>query len=1115
MKRISYLLCLVVLLCIPAAYAQVTGNHPVTVIITAGQSNADGRVDNKMLPRFVKDHGYRYCQWSYGCASLSGKGEFKPYYPWIEGLQPHDKWGFDAIVYYEIEQLLKEPFYVIKETLGGTSIDTLCKSRKQMHWCADDHWLKRNESADKGGKSLLKALTNNIGECIDKQLSKLPQGYDIRVMLWHQGESDAQQAGNYYENLKKVVAYVRHYLVEKTGKEKYARLPFVCGTYAKKGRGYHRQVVEALYRLAKEDKNFHVVDASDATLLADNIHFDHRGAELLGKRMFRRLVEKNIITSPNECCWYDGGEHITYQLSKKVSPVVTTAMKMWEEDMKDVTGATLLHADDAKVRIVQIDTDRGAEKFLKKAGIDVEQLKSKKDAFQIKNYQGQLVVVGSNGRGTAYGILELSRIAGVSPWKWWADVTPKKRKRLCVGTDFNTLQSPSVEYRGIFVNDEDWTLQPWSWRTFDPSKPGLISAKTYKMIFQLLMRLRANAIWPAMHGSSTPFFTIPGAKEMADSCGIIIGTSHCEPMMRNNVGEWNIKERGAYNYLTNRENVQNYWIERLKETRKYENIYTIGMRGIHDGKMEGVGKQLKEQTAALQQVIDDQRVMLGKYVNGKVNTIPQQFVPYKEVLQVLENGLKVPEDVTLTWCDDNYGYMTRLSDSLQQQRKGGAGVYYHLSYWGRPHDYLWLSTTQPGLIFNEMREAYDHNARKLWIVNVHELKTAAYPLELFLDMAWDISAITPTSLYSHLENWLCREFGEEAGTRLLPVMQQYYHLTAIRKPEFMGWTQVELDKKKYSRGWSPVKDTDFSLTAFGGELDRYLTAWRGVTAAVEEIENTLPEHLNDAYFSHIKYPLLSAAAMSRKMLEAQRARAIAKADYDAQRWQRDEKLLTACAKSQDAYHEIRRLTSYYNNDLADGKWKHIMLDHPRDLYVFYAPQLPISLTDKEIMNYRNLPDKEVREITADKSFVGSNACYWTDADEGVECVQALGHSMNAVRLPKDKALTYNFETESEGDALLHIALIPTQPNDKGDLRFSVSIDGSEPKVFSLKEPFRSEQWKENVMRAQARRTMPIRLTKGKHQLMVKALDHHIVVDQWMIDFDTQRQFYVFPLHLSY
>ena len=284
---------------------------------------------------------------------------------------------------------------------------------------------------------------------------------------------------------------------------------------------------------------------------------------------------------------------------------------------------------------------------------------------------------------------------------------------------------------------------------------------------------------------------------MADSCGIVIGTSHCEPMMRNNAGEWNVKERGAYNYLTNKDAVQKYWTDRLEETRQYENIYTIGMRGIHDGRMEGVGKNIDDQTAALQQVINDQRLMLGKCVNKRVEKIPQQFVPYKEVLQVMENGLVVPDDVMLTWCDDNYGYMTRLSDSLQQKRKGGAGVYYHLSYWGRPHDYLWLSTTQPGLIYNEMHEAYEHNARRLWIANVHDLKTAAYDLEFFLDMAWDINAIRPHSIYNHLLKWLCREFGQEIGNRLMPVMREYYRLTAIRKPEFMGWTQVELDKRNY------------------------------------------------------------------------------------------------------------------------------------------------------------------------------------------------------------------------------------------------------------------------------------------------------------------------------
>lgn len=822
------------------------------------------------------------------------------------------------------------------------------------------------------------------------------------------------------------------------------------------------------------------------------------------------------ISVPEQFCWYDGEGHIDYSLSKNVSPVVETALQMWGEDIKDVTGATVTNrSKGAKIRIIQLDKDKSSMKWLKSAGVNVYRLLKKKDAFQIKTYNGQLVVAGSDGRGTAYGILELSRMAGVSPWKWWADVIPEKRRRLTVASDFNVFQAPSVEFRGIFLNDEDWTLQPWSWRNYSPGKPGLISAQTYKQIFKLLMRLRANAIWPGMHGMSSPFFTIHGAKEVADSCGIVIGTSHCEPMMRNNVGEWNVSERGAYNYMTNRESVQNYWIERLSETGKYENIYTIGMRGIHDGAMEGVGKRLNDQTSALQKVIDDQRALLGKYVDKNVEQIPQQFVPYKEVLQIMENGLRIPDDVMLTWCDDNYGYMTRLSDSLQQQRKGGAGVYYHLSYWGRPHDYMWLSTTQPGLIYNEMREAYDHNARRLWIVNVHDMKTAAYDLELFLDMAWNVDAVTPSTLYSHQQRWLSREFGDSAGKRLLPVMREFYRLTAIRKPEFMGWTQVELDKRKYHRGWSPIADTEFSLTAFGSELDRYLTGWRKVTAAVEDIEKELPEELRNAYFSHVKYPVMSAAAMSGKMLEAQRARAIAKADYDAGRWLRDDALLTACAKSQDAYQEIRRLTGYYNSNLAEGKWKYSMVDNPRDLYVFYAPLLPVALTDHEVNEYKAKKDTDVTAIDNDGSFIARNACQWDKADEGAECVQSLGHSMNAVRLPKDGSLTYVFDCDGEGEALLRIALIPTQPNDKGDLRFSVSIDGAVPKVFSLKEPFRSERWKKNVLRAQTVRELPVSVNKGKHTLVVKALDHHIVVDQWMLDFDTKRSFYVFPLKPSY
>ena len=829
----------------------------------------------------------------------------------------------------------------------------------------------------------------------------------------------------------------------------------------------------------------------------------------------------SVINTKSEMAyWYRGGKYLDYSISQNVSTVVITALEMLAEDIHDVTGADLrqVSAHGAVIRIVQLDRDKSAHKMLRREGVPTEKLQIQKDAFYMKmTDQGQLLVVGADGRGTAYGILELSRLAGVSPWKWWGDVTPEKRSELVVPADFETLQSPSVEYRGIFLNDEDWTLQPWSWRHYAPGAPGFISATTYKQIFKLLMRLRANAIWPGMHGMSSPFFTIPGAKEVADSCGIVIGTSHCEPMMRNNVGEWKVSERGDYNYITNKEGVQEYWIERLRETGKYENIYTIGMRGIHDSGMEGVGKDLDEQTAALQNVIDDQRELLRKYVNRDVAQIPQQFVPYKEVLQVMENGLCLPDDITLTWCDDNYGYMTRLSDSLQQKRIGGAGVYYHLSYWGRPHDYMWLSTTQPGLIYNEMREAYDHNVRKLWIVNVHDMKTAAYDLELFLDMAWDIDAVGPSTLYGHLLRWLCREFGHEAGHALLPVMQEYYRLTAIRKPEFMGWNQVELDRNRYSRGWSPVIDTQFSLSEFGGELDRYLSDWRRVTALLKDIEPTIPLQRKDAFFSHVKYPVLGAAAMSVKMLEAQRARSIAKANYDPERWQRDSALFTACAKSQAAYQEIRQLTAYYNDQLAGGKWRYSMVDNPRDLYVFYPPTLPANLTEKEVALYRNGTDASPVSLAAlvDSTFVVRNACRYTEAGDRVKCIQSLGHSMNAVSLPKGQSVTYDFQSPMEGDALLRIALIPTQPNDKGDLRFSVRIDGGETVVFSLKEGFRTETWKQNVLRGQAVRDTRLAMNKGLHRLTITALDNHILLDQWMIDFNPERSFYVFPVMPSY
>ncbi len=822
----------------------------------------------------------------------------------------------------------------------------------------------------------------------------------------------------------------------------------------------------------------------------------------------------SVNSSAVDIEWYDGSTSVTYNVQKSVDPVVLTALDMFGSDMQAVTGrrARPVSVDGASIRIIEADRASGSVlRRLKKEGVPVDSLMTLTDGFHISVIGRQITVVGANGRGTAYGVLELSRMAGVSPWIWWGDVLPERRNRLIIDSGYRTLKGASVEYRGIFINDEDWTLRPWSYGTYEPAEFGQIGPRTYKKVFQLLLRLRANAIWPGMHTGTKAFFRTEGAKAVADSCGIAIGTSHCEPLLRNNVDEWNEKQRGRYNYMTNRQAVHDYWIERLKEVKGSAggNMFTIGMRGIHDGSMEGV-KTMDEKQTALQQVIDDQQELLRKYI-GAPERQTQVFVPYKEVLEIYERGLRVPDYVTLMWCDDNYGYMTRLSNAAEQKRTGGGGIYYHLSYWGRPHDYLWLTTTQPGLIYNEMREAYDHNVRKVWIVNVHDPKVAGYDLELFLDMAWNIDCVSSSTLNDHYLAWLCRQFGTEAGKKLFPAMHEFYRLCGERRPEFMGWSQVELDKKTYARGLSPVVNTEFSTTAFGGELDRYLERYADVRRTVSDAERLIRPELRDAYFAAVKYPVYAADAHARKILESQRARQLATGSTQKDMFASNAALYTAVARSQSAYQEIRRLTEYYNETMSGGKWRRSMNMRPRDLPVYAAPSLPTLLDDREVAEWLGKARQgQCHELDTEGAIV-RNACDYSSASAGVRAVQMLGHSMNAVALPKDGTLTYDFVAERDGKAVLRTAMIPTQPNDNGDLRYSVSIDGGEPTVYTLKEKFRSERWKQNVLRGQAVRELPVDIAKGRHTLVIRALDNHIIADQWMIDFNPQRKHYLFPV----
>ncbi|WP_321334159.1 glycosyl hydrolase 115 family protein [uncultured Bacteroides sp.] len=627
---------------------------------------------------------------------------------------------------------------------------------------------------------------------------------------------------------------------------------------------------------------------------------------------------------------------LSVYMGKEEKNVPKSALEMFCGDYASVFGNAPVLTDvpgNADVLIATLEHADG-EDWVKSLHLDTKELKGAWEAFRIQvvrqGNRNQLIILGSDERGTAYGILELSRLIGVSPWSWWADVTPAKKKQVLLPATYINEQKPSVQYRGIFINDEDWGLVPWSHNMLEPTAAkGELGPKTYERVFQLLLRLRANIIWPAMHECTKPFYTVAGNKEMADKYGIVIGTSHCEQLMRNNAGEWDKSRYGDYNYLTNKETVLAYWKERLQEVGSYQNFYTIGMRGVHDGKMEGP-KTLDEQTALTATILNDQRKLLATYVSPAVTSIPQAIILYKEVLDVYNNGLKVPDDVTLVWCDDNYGYITRLSNEEEQKRKGGAGVYYHISYWGRPHDYLWLCTTPPTQIYTEMKRAWDYGSRKLWILNVGDIKPAEYETEFFMDMAWNITAVNPQKLNEHLQAWLSREFGEDLKEPLSRLKQEYYRLATIRKPEFMGWSRVE--EPSVPGGKTPVRDTEFNPFMFGDEVQRRIEDYSRLSDKARALAKRVPTQRRDAYFELMEYPICASAAMNHKLLYAQKARLLARYNLPAAN--------EYDSLSKRAYEDIVSLTYTYNQNIAKGKWKGIMDMKPRKLAVFDSCKLP-------------------------------------------------------------------------------------------------------------------------------------------------------------------------------
>lgn len=613
------------------------------------------------------------------------------------------------------------------------------------------------------------------------------------------------------------------------------------------------------------------------------------------------------------------GVKVVVNYDKTDYDVVKEAARFLTEDVRNVSGKriTLQNNDKVAENMVLIGTigcSTFIDNLIKNRKLNVEPIKNGWEQYIIqildnpeKGIKKALVIAGCDRRGTAYGVFALSEAIGVDPLYWWADVPVKKHKHLYVHTARYVSKRPSVKYRGIFINDEGWGIQPWSTNNFD-KKVGNIGPKTYAKVCELILRMKGNMLAPAMHPRTTAFNLIPGNREVADKFGIIVTSSHCEPLLYNNTTEWDKKINGEWNYMTNREGILKVLDKRTSETHTFENAYVIALRGIHDGGLVGVPDSQK--VAITEKALQDQRKILSKYICKPVNQIPQVFVPYKEVLDIYEKGMKLPEDVTIVWPDDNFGYIKKLSDAKEQQRTGSSGVYYHISYLGEPHDYLWLNTTPNAMIYEEMKKAYDTGADRYWLLNVGDIKPGELGMKFFLDMAWDIDCFSYDNAHKFCAEYLSSVFGQKYRNDLQVIMDKYYQLGFQRKPEAMGWG-VEWNSSKSKER---VVNTDFSFINYD-EAENRIVEYDKIASMSERILNDLPKEYQPAFYELVFYPVKGAALMNKQMLSAQKNRWYAIQNRVAAKLYAD--LARNCHDSINVY------TDRYNK-MLNGKWNHMM-----------------------------------------------------------------------------------------------------------------------------------------------------------------------------------------------
>ncbi|HEU5078670.1 MAG TPA: glycosyl hydrolase 115 family protein [Opitutaceae bacterium] len=531
------------------------------------------------------------------------------------------------------------------------------------------------------------------------------------------------------------------------------------------------------------------------------------------------------------------------------------------------------------------------DQLAREGRIDAAQLSGKWEKFLVqvveKPWPGTdsaLVIAGSDKRGTIYGLYDLSEQIGVSPWYWWADVPVRRHEALYVLPGIYTDGEPAVKYRGIFLNDEAPALSGWAKEKF-----GGLNHMFYEHVFELLLRLKGNYLWPAMWNNAFNEDD-PANPKLADEYGIVMGTSHHEPMLRAQQ-EWKRHGHGPWDYSLNADVLRAFWAEGVERNKRYESIVTIGMRGDGDMPMSE-----ESNVALLQKIVADQRKILAEHVNPDVTKVPQLWALYKEVQDYFEKGMRVPADVTLLWCDDNWGNIRRLPTAAERNRAGGAGVYYHFDYVGGPRNYKWINTVPITKVQEQMNLAWEYGADRIWIVNVGDLKPMEFPIEFFLNFAWSPKRWPAEKLNDYTRAWTGREFGAAHAAEIASLISEYTKLNGLRKPELL-------------------EPTTYSLLNYN-EAERQVERWENLAHRAEAVAAALPAESQDAFFELVQHPILAAGIVNKLYVTVGQNRLYA--------LQGRASANLAATQARELFLRDEQLTHRYNDELGGGRWRHMM-----------------------------------------------------------------------------------------------------------------------------------------------------------------------------------------------